>query len=604
MDKKVPTAVPAKKPAGEKKAGAPKEKPAPASEKLSPASQKIVELVKKSFSSWVSHVDELKSKSANEIYSMYSKELERIKKEFPTKSEMDLNKRAMRNFKLSFKQKNVGGRTRIEGRFLGYKGYIDAVKKRRAEALAKAAVNPKEAVKKFMIKGEMKDGKTIAFKDKNGKYIPIENREFYENFKDKITGELVPNKNYMKELPEHSHSQTYFGIFSIDGGDPELAFYAVRGDAGAPGAMEIPMDVPVSFYAHGSDRTDTSTGLKIISGFKTKFEKIDKKMPGIFELFEQQVFENFFVELATMNEWFESHRKDFNHFFVADINVLQKTDEKSSNGTFRIVVDDDSLGFSKEDDKEAFISLNGFVSGLMEDKYKMFGEKSRLIVIGSANRNWKKDSENKFVLDENNEKILDDPVLSIWGFDFDPEFLEKPREVKEMKEKDEESDSEESVDEEISKAELEDDDDKKKPKLKDVDAEVDTEDEDEEESDEDAEDTEDEDEEEEKPVKKAPKKAEKKVEKKVEKPAKPVKPSKKKEDEETESIEDEVKEKKDDEEESDDDSEVDEKKDDEEESEDDSDDEEVSEKKDSKKASDDSDDEDEDIEKAAAGKDD
>lgn len=447
---------------GEKKSPPPVPKAEPA--KKAGAADPLADQAKKSFASWTGKVEELKGMSADEIYDkLYAPVLDEERKKFPTKPDVEHHKRALRFFKLKFKQKSVGaGRVKVSGIFYAFRGAIDQVAKRRSEILKDAALNPKKAAKDGSIMTEVKtvDGvkKLKILVDEEGKYVPRDNEEFYKNFK--RDGKPVKNPRFGKPLPTNQWSTSYFGLFSIDDDEPQLAFFQMRGPDALPGNCPVPMNTPVSFYAY-STSDDKNTGLKVINGFKTKFTpEPELAVPTLWQAFENGIFSAHKKTLADLVDWCAANAKNFNAFFVCDVNVLSKMEEKNSNGTFMITMDDDSLGFA-DDSKEGeklYASLTGFLPGMFEPLYKTFAELSRIVIIGAARRDFKKDENGKVETNSKGEKLLADPVVSVWGFDVDPDFIEKPREMDEASEADMEKASGKSehqdIDDEISDGDL------------------------------------------------------------------------------------------------------------------------------------------------------
>lgn len=390
---------------------------------------------RKALVTWTNKVDEFKNMSLDEIYNLYLQTLEAEQRLHPAKPEIELHTRALRKFRLQYKQKKAGGGSvECTGIFWGYKGSFDQMAKRLTDIFNKAKLNPLAAAKEGLIKAheEEKNGvtKLIVDKDKEGNYIPIDNLREYKFFTDD-DGNPVANKRFGKELPKHQYSALWFGMFSVDGGDPEIGFYQIRGPDARKGIVQIPMNVPVKFYAYGVDK-DRGTGLLLISGFKTKFEIISQRMPTLHEAVKNGYLTQYIKHLSEIPEFFGSNKNVFNAFFVATVNVTKKSMEKSSNGTYRIVVEDDSIAYVDPDSDIKYIQLTGFVPDCFEDAYGQFGEYSSLDIIANCRIDFKKDSSGKLVYDSDKNKVLDDPVLSIWGFDIDPEFLEKPRVVEQI----------------------------------------------------------------------------------------------------------------------------------------------------------------------------
>jgi len=402
----------------------------------------LAEQAKKSYASWVGKVDELKGLSPDQVYERYKVVLDDQRKKFPTKPDVEHHKRALRFFKLQFKQKNVGaGRVKVSGIFYAFRGSIDQVAKRRSEIMRDANLNTKKAAKDGVIMTEvlMKDGvKKLKVKlDDEGKYIPRDNKEFYDNFKDK-EGKAVKNPRYGKPLPDNQWSTTYFGLFAIDDDEPQLAFFQMRGTDGLPANCPVPTNVPVSFYAY-STNDDKGTGLKVINGFKTKFNiEKDLPVPRLWQAYENGIFSAQKKTLSDLVDWCAANNKNFNAFFVCYVNFLSKMEEPNKNGTYMVTIDDDSLGFADESEagEKSYTSLTGFIPGMFGMQYKTFAELSSGVIIAAARRDFKKGDDGKVMTNSKGEKVLDDPVVSIWGFDIDPEFIERPREIEEASEAD------------------------------------------------------------------------------------------------------------------------------------------------------------------------
>ena len=439
---------------------------------------------KKMLATWTGKVEELKGLDPEKIYELYSVVLDEQRKKYPGKPEIEHHKRAQRFFRLQYKQKTVGsGRVKVSGIFYAFRGKINQVAKRRSDTYKDANLNIKKAAKDGIIMTEEKvvDGvkKRKVMLDEEGKPIPRDDQEFYKNFKDK-DGNKVRNRKYGMPLPLEQWTTTYFGLFSIDDDEPQLAFYQMRGVDGLPGNCVVPMNVPVSFYAY-SMNVDKGTGLKMINGFKTKFTiERDIKVPKLWEAYENGLFSEHKKTLVDLVDWCTANAKNFNAFFVSYVNFLQKNPEKNNNDTFLVKIDDESLGFDDESEngEKSYTSLTGFIPGMFEPLYNTFADLTSGVIIAAARRDFKKDEDKKVMTNAKGEKILDDPVVSIWGFDLDPEFTEKPREIDDASEDDlgkasgksEHSDIDEETESnglKTSKAEaFSDDDDEKKENVK------------------------------------------------------------------------------------------------------------------------------------------
>jgi len=433
-------------------------------------------IVRKDLASWYKDTEEFENMSLDDVYKMYLDTLPSEREKNPGLSTRVLYRRALNLFKSEHKiSSSSSNAVPAKGIIYGTKGSFDTIRKRRAEAIALAELNPKKAIKLGIVM--VKDGKIV--KDKDGNAIPIENRKVYDGYYKDGKPLLVPAHKQGKELAKHRYINLYIGMLAVGRGTPDkpikpsLVFYQLRGKLGAPGALKVPLMEPIEFVVFDNKEKDEATGLKIVNGFKTKFTKYYKKdtkgaiikdddgnpvlvdVPSLYDLYAKGVLNDFKIELANVEQWIDKHssNKEYNSFFVAEVNVLEKSVEPNSNRSYRMQIDDSS--FADASEKLGYKSLTSFVPIELKKIYETFGESSVLIIIASASKSFKKDENGEYERDAEGNRIKAPPVVNIWCIDIHPDYFQKPQDVDEMSDEDDESDAgiENDADSEIAEIE-------------------------------------------------------------------------------------------------------------------------------------------------------
>lgn len=182
-------------------------------------------------------------------------------------------------------------------------------------------------------------------KTKEEYYAPVDMRETYS------TG--TKNRGYEKPYPRHSWLKNIIGVFGGRNVAPALARVTVNN---RPATMLAPMYQPATVRLMNKTK-EGETELKLGGSSVTEFRlSANENVPSAESLIQEH-FAPYYSSLAEILDHHVKWRKgfktvggkkredlDYSRLTLVDVYFMHGSEEVNSNGTYRITVEDDSLG--------------------------------------------------------------------------------------------------------------------------------------------------------------------------------------------------------------------------------------------------------------------
>ena len=294
--------------------------------------------------------------------------------------------RALKRLALVYKKQMRSPAVGFEGIIIGTGDSIDALAKKRREALALFNEDPQSAI-------------TQGITDEAGN--PLDTREEWS--------EGRPNQNYGKPLAEHNFLKNVWVVAKQSNTENEPKLYQMLLTGEKAKNEDIPVLKPVRFMA-----IDKET--KLNASQFTNFVVDEKiQLPEVKKIVEE------FIEVVSFGQLEDYHKKnkdDFNRLVcvTGDVSVLNL--EPTSMGSRIMHMEDADASLEDLDAK-------GLTCWLPSRINVDFAEGSKVIVIGRTSQGKKKDENGNLT------EQLADVTMNVFGVYALPEFkIELPEDIK------------------------------------------------------------------------------------------------------------------------------------------------------------------------------